>query len=78
MTIEQEIDVVTVHAKSKGISIDQMFDWREIPKEEYKNEIIHKAHTFHKGHLKAGSTLKQIMKSKKWWWNNIGRMYLDS
>ena len=78
MTIEQEIDVVTVHAKSKGISIDQMFDWREISKEEYKNEIIHKAHTFHKGHLKAGSTLKQIMKSKKWWWNNIGRMYLDS
>ena len=72
MTIEQEIDGVTVHAKSKGISIDQMFDWREILKEEYKNEIIHKAHTFHKGRLKAGNTLKQIMKSKKWWWNNMG------
>ena len=35
MTIEHEIDVVTVHAKSKGISNDQKFDWREIPKEEY-------------------------------------------
>ena len=31
MTIEQEIDVVTVHAKSKGISIDKIVDWREIP-----------------------------------------------
>ena len=44
---------------------------REIPREEYKNEIIYKAHTFHKGHLKAGNTLRQIMKSKKWWWNNM-------
>ena len=42
-----------------------------MPREEYKNEIIYKAHRFHKGHLKAGNTLRQIMKSKKWWWNNM-------
>ena len=33
-------------------------------KENYKNEIIYKAHTFPKNHLKAENSLKQIMKSK--------------
>ena len=78
MTIEQEIDVVTVHAKSKGVSIYQMFDWREIPKKEYKNEIIHKAHTFHKDHLKAGNTLNRLWKVKNGGGTIWGRKYLDS
>ena len=71
ITTEQEIEAVTKYAENKNISIEKIFDWREIPREEYKNEIIYKAHTFHKGHLKAGNTLRQIMKSKKWWWNNM-------
>ena len=53
------------------ISIDQIFDWREIPKKEYKYEIINNAHTWHKGHLKAANTYKEIMKSRKWWWTNM-------
>ena len=45
MTIEEEIDLVIEHTNQKKISIDQIFDWREIPNEEYKYEIIHNAHT---------------------------------
>ena len=40
--------------------------------EEYKYEILHNAHTWHKGHLKAANTYKEIMKSWKWWRTNIG------
>ena len=58
ITTEQEIEAVTKYAENKNISIEKIFDWREIPREEYKNEIIYKAHTFHKGHLKAGNTLR--------------------
>ena len=64
MTIKEEIDLVIEHIKQK-ISIDKIFDWIEIPKKEYKYEIIHNAHTWHKGHLKAAYTYKEIMKSRK-------------
>ena len=75
MTIEEEIDLVIEHTKQN--SIDQIFDWKEIPKEEYKYEKILNTHTWHKGHLKAANTYKEIMKSRKWWWNNMGKIFLD-
>ena len=56
--VEQEIEVAVRHADN-SISIGGIFDWREIHKENYKNEIIHKAHTFHNDYHKAGNTLNK-------------------
>ena len=52
---------------NKNIFIYQIFDWREIPKEKDKNEIIHKAHTVNINHFKYSKTFNEITKNKKRW-----------
>ena len=67
-----KIDIVIKHVQNKNISTDQKFDWREIPKEEYKNEIVHKARILHNSHEKTGNMYKEIVKSRKWWRTKLG------